>query len=1090
MKKLLAVFVCLFSFLINAYAATTPVWEWGHNFNGTVVSIDYHNDYVYTAGNYSGGPLVYGSTTLANQGGSDIFIAKWDTLGNLIWAYNISGTGEEQAVSIKVDSNEDIIFKGTFSSTNLNLGATTFTKIGSFDLFVCKINQSGNFIWAQQFGSSGNYLTDGLCLDSMNNIYFCYNTFLEKFTSSGNLIWSKDMHAGMSDVLYSSTDNTVVIFGGFFGTFTLNGITLTAAYSPTWGPYADLYLAKVGADSSLQWLQQFTTSFRGDWGEALVNQLSGNIYIASSSWTLSGIAYGFSEILPNGNWGNYVFNLAPSVSWPNTQSTSYNDVKSISGKDSFVSVGLYGDNNVITVYNVMTHKIVQISLFYSSDPHLFMRTNAIYAIGSNCFYTLCGNCTSGGYYSFIDTYSFGKLGNSYLATQQSIVNMHTCLGTTVSLTSNIIGGTPPITYSWSPSSGLSSANTDTTSFTATSNTTYILTATDATGAIVKDTFNIYVDTPLAPIIITPQFPTLCADSMILYSNLIVVWHKIEPIGSLTYLGWGINKTIYDEGKYLGSKSNYCGLVTDTIEILQEVDLTVTANPVTVCIGDSIVLSASSTTNVVYNWSAGVTNNLSFIPVSTQTYTVTATDTNGCYNRDTIRVPLNAHPIINSVSALPNNFCGSGNSTMNISTSPSSAYCIPVVNYSGLSIHKIENFNFNSGAINNNTSSSSSMDYTYYPSIIANVIAGSIYSVSISSYGQSRTIWVDFNEDGDFNDAGELCFFKDTSDYTVAGFITIPLAALNGLTRMRVASKTNGTNTSCYNSIYGEYEDYQVNISGGVDHISWSPSTFLSSTVGNIVSASNINTSTAYTVTVSDGNNCTTSSSIFINVNTIPTVTASASDSTVCVNDSITLIGGGSTLLVFSWTGGVIDNTPFILPSTQTYTVTGMDGNKCTNTASITIEAFPLPNPQIIESSTILSCINVTGCKYEWTFNGTFIDTTQRISNSQNGTYIVTVTDTQGCSNSDTLLNAFSIYPNPTNGIITINYILLNDANVSIKLTDMTGRIINELKHKEQQSKGNYRLVFDLNSSSLSEGMYLLSFYDGKRSRIRKVMYKK
>ncbi|MFC4414293.1 GEVED domain-containing protein [Kaistella carnis] len=72
--------------------------------------------------------------------------------------------------------------------------------------------------------------------------------------------------------------------------------------------------------------------------------------------------------------------------------------------------------------------------------------------------------------------------------------------------------------------------------------------------------------------------------------------------------------------------------------------------------------------------------------------------------------------------------------------------------------------------------------------------------------------MDYNQDGDFSDAGETVFTKAASKTNpVSGSITIPASALSGNTRMRVSMKYNGIPTACETFSYGQVEDYTLNI---------------------------------------------------------------------------------------------------------------------------------------------------------------------------------------------------------------------------------------------------------------------------------------
>lgn len=132
-----------------------------------------------------------------------------------------------------------------------------------------------------------------------------------------------------------------------------------------------------------------------------------------------------------------------------------------------------------------------------------------------------------------------------------------------------------------------------------------------------------------------------------------------------------------------------------------------------------------------------------------------------------------------------------------------------------SYEKISNVTF--ANINNN--STSTAGYEDFTAVTGNVTKGEVYPFSASFTGTSYAddqvfVWIDFNQDGDFEDAGELVLTtaKKLSPWT--GNITIPATALTGKTRMRVRlhdSSLTPNSTPCGTSSYGQVEDYSVNI---------------------------------------------------------------------------------------------------------------------------------------------------------------------------------------------------------------------------------------------------------------------------------------
>ncbi|MBQ0788769.1 MAG: T9SS type A sorting domain-containing protein, partial [Oceanihabitans sp.] len=120
-----------------------------------------------------------------------------------------------------------------------------------------------------------------------------------------------------------------------------------------------------------------------------------------------------------------------------------------------------------------------------------------------------------------------------------------------------------------------------------------------------------------------------------------------------------------------------------------------------------------------------------------------------------------------------------------------------------------------GDINNTTGDNSYSDYTAMSTDLDKTLTHSISVTKSwlgSTYDEGIAVWIDFNQDGDFDDANENVVSLAANDTPiVSGNITIPISALPGNTRMRVSLKYNGLATSCESFQYGEVEDYTVNI---------------------------------------------------------------------------------------------------------------------------------------------------------------------------------------------------------------------------------------------------------------------------------------
>ena len=118
----------------------------------------------------------------------------------------------------------------------------------------------------------------------------------------------------------------------------------------------------------------------------------------------------------------------------------------------------------------------------------------------------------------------------------------------------------------------------------------------------------------------------------------------------------------------------------------------------------------------------------------------------------------------------------------------------------------------------NNTSTGAAGYENFTSVSTNLSRGSSQTITITPswtstvYSEGYAVWIDYNKNGLFTDAGELVFSKAASKVTPAtGTITIPATAALGVTRMRVSMKYNGIPTSCETLSYGQVEDYNVNI---------------------------------------------------------------------------------------------------------------------------------------------------------------------------------------------------------------------------------------------------------------------------------------
>ncbi|AXG71264.1 pesticidal crystal protein Cry22Aa [Kordia sp. SMS9] len=123
-----------------------------------------------------------------------------------------------------------------------------------------------------------------------------------------------------------------------------------------------------------------------------------------------------------------------------------------------------------------------------------------------------------------------------------------------------------------------------------------------------------------------------------------------------------------------------------------------------------------------------------------------------------------------------------------------------------------------GAINN---ASGAQFYSDFTNISTELIKNGQYILTVTPtwpttvYNESYAAWIDYNQDGDFTDAGEQVWTQSNTQQTpVSTMITIPTSVPNGTTRMRISMRYNAMPTPCETFNYGEVEDYTVTIVSG------------------------------------------------------------------------------------------------------------------------------------------------------------------------------------------------------------------------------------------------------------------------------------
>jgi len=358
------------------------------------------------------------------------------------------------------------------------------------------------------------------------------------------------------------------------------------------------------------------------------------------------------------------------------------------------------------------------------------------------------------------------------------------------------------------------------------------------------------------------------------------------------------------------------------------NLTASASPTAICIGNSSILTATGADS--YQWNTGETNaSITVTPSTNTTYTVTGTSA-GCSATTTVSVIVNSSPNI-TASASPTAIC-IGNSSILTATGADSYQWNTGETSASITVTPSTNTTYtvtgtSAGCLATTTVSvivNSSPNITASASPTAICIGNSsiLTATGADSYqwntGEtSASITVNPSTNTTYTVTGTSAGCSATTTVSVIVNSVIP-----------TISASASPSTICSGS------SSTLSANGGTTYIWSTGSTNQTITVYPT-------TNTTYTVTGTTSG-CSSSATINVTVNPSPSVTISGSPTTICSDSSATLTANGATTYI--WSTGSTNQTITVSPSsTTTYTVTGTSSG-CSATATITITVVQCCTP--------------------------------------------------------------------------------------------------------------------------------------------------
>ncbi|MBL7965248.1 MAG: T9SS type A sorting domain-containing protein [Flavobacteriales bacterium] len=222
----------------------------------------------YVVGMFNGTAQL-GATALTSAGGKDMFLARLDGGGNVVWARRAGGSGDQGGHVVATDASGNAIVAGEFEGS-MDFSTGMLTASGDRNLYLAKYSDAGLVLWTVQGITSGASQCNSVATDAASNIYVAgrfegslqfgattvtsvgmQDVFVMKLNSAGAVQWL--VRAGGADDddakgLAMGPDGSVFIAGSFNTIAQFGAITLTAP-----GASRQLFAAKLSNAGAFQW---------------------------------------------------------------------------------------------------------------------------------------------------------------------------------------------------------------------------------------------------------------------------------------------------------------------------------------------------------------------------------------------------------------------------------------------------------------------------------------------------------------------------------------------------------------------------------------------------------------------------------------------------------------------------------------------------------------------------------------------------------------------------------------------------------------------------------------------------------------------
>ena len=316
-------------------SVTPPPFAWANASGAYAVGMALDsNANAYVVGGFSG-TANFGGTSLTATGDSDIFLVKYDSGGNVIWARRAGSTGSntsDQGAAITLDPLGNIYITGEYQRT-ATFGGLSVTSVGNGDVFIAKYDNAGNVLWVRSAGGQYGDGGSAIAADTAGNCYvtgfytgtsatfggtaltntggqYDGHSFLAKYDTSGNFLFVKP--EGGNALSLDSSGNLYLAGSSNAQSVTFSGVTITNGNTAAYSSMA--YLVKYGPGGGVLWAKSVSgavnTTANVAQGYSVAVDSSGNSYLTGQF--AGQVNFGSNKLTSFGSDDSYLCKFDPS----------------------------------------------------------------------------------------------------------------------------------------------------------------------------------------------------------------------------------------------------------------------------------------------------------------------------------------------------------------------------------------------------------------------------------------------------------------------------------------------------------------------------------------------------------------------------------------------------------------------------------------------------------------------------------------------------------------------------------------------------------------------------------------------------------